>query len=335
MKIFQKLIVMQKFIELHTHLGSLTTPRNLWRIMNSCGINIGIKDYFEFEKIIFNVKRNDHNAYLKKFELVHKIQSNPYAIQECVYLAIEDAYVDHKLEGIEIRFNPMKRNWDGHYNLDSIILNACTGLQRALQAFPTRAGLIISTDKEFSQKEDLILLEKAEKYKNLGIIGIDCSGEVKSTDDIRRLKEMFKNIEQTGLGKTVHAGELESTAYEIEFAIEELGVQRIGHGIQCISNKNVLKKLEANNVCLEICPTSNITTGIIQSEVELYNMLIKIEQNNIPITLNTDGNVFLQTNPNREYDFVEKLFSDFESKSNVDYYFKKWKQNSLKHSFLN
>jgi adenosine deaminase len=325
---------MQKFIELHTHLGSLTTPQNLWRIMNTCGINIGIKDYFEFEKVIYNVEKNNHNAYLKKFELVHKIQSNPYAIQECVYLAIEDAYVDHKLEGIEIRFNPMKRNWDGHYNLDSILLNACIGLQRGLQAFPTRAGLIVSTDKQFSLKEDLILLEKAEKYKNLGIIGIDCSGEVKSTKDIRRLKEMYKSVDQTGLGKTVHAGELLSTAYEIEFAIEELGVQRIGHGIQCLNFPNVLKKLEKNNVCLEICPTSNITTGIINSDKELYNMLTIIDKSNIPITLNTDGNVFLQTNPNREYDFVQKLFNDFESKANVDYYFNKWKANSLIHTFL-
>lgn len=325
---------MQKFIELHTHLGSLTTPQNLWRIMNTCGINIGIKDYFEFEKIIYNVEKNNHNAYLKKFELVHKIQSNPYAIQECVYLAIEDAYVDYKLEGIEIRFNPMKRNWDGHYNLDSIILNACIGLQRGLQAFPTRAGLIISTDKQFTLKEDLILLEKAEKYKNLGIIGIDCSGEVRSKEDIVRLREMFKNVNNTDLGKTVHAGELQSTAYEIEFAIEELGVQRIGHGIQCINDKNVLNKLVTNNVCLEICPTSNITTGIIKSHLELYKMLKIIEEYNIPITLNTDGNVFLQTNPNREYDFVQKIFNEFESEANVELYFNSWKRNSIKHTFL-
>ena len=54
---------MQKFIELHTHLGSLTTPQNLWRIMNTCGINIGIKDYFEFEKVIYNVEKNNHIKY--------------------------------------------------------------------------------------------------------------------------------------------------------------------------------------------------------------------------------------------------------------------------------
>lgn len=316
-------------IDLHAHLGSLTIPRNLWRIMNRIGINLGVKSYEEFVDIIYDVKKHEYESYLRKFELTHKIQSNPSAIEECVYFAVEDAYIDHKLDGIEIRFNPMLRNSNGNFNLDDTILHACIGLQKALHSFPIKAGIIISTDKSFSEKQHMILLEKAMKYKNLGVIGIDCSGNSNDISDIKKLIPMYK--ECTELGKTVHGGETYHMIDEILIAINDLGVSRIGHGIQAYRDENIIQSLIKNDICLEICPISNLTTGIFKNYTLFVETVVNLHRLGVNITYNTDGTVFLNTTLKSQFHLtfdVEERFPD------VNVIYNKIKENSLKHSFL-
>lgn len=316
-------------IELHAHLGSLTTPRNLWRIMNRLGINVGVKDYDEFVEIIYDVEKHNYESYLRKFELTHKIQSNPSAIEECVYFAVEDAYMDHRLNGIEIRFNPMLRNSNGNFNLDDTILHACIGLQKALHSFPIKAGIIISTDKSFTEKQHMILLEKAMKYKTLGVIGIDCSGNSTNIDDIKRLIPMYK--ECNGIGKTVHAGETYSMIDEISIAIDELGVSRIGHGIQANRDLKLMEKLINNKICLEVCPISNLTTGIFTNHMTFVDTIARMHREGVTITYNTDGNIFLNTNMKDQF----KLSFDIEDRMpDINSIYENFKENSFKHTFL-
>lgn len=308
-------------IDLHAHLGSLTTPRNLWRIMHKTGINVGVKDYHEFDRIIRTVKPDDYVRYLKKFELTHKIQSYPSSVEECVFLAIEDAFVDFGLAGIEIRFNPMLRNANGGFNLDDTILHACMGLQKALQAFPVKAGIIISTDKSFTEHQHMTILEKAVKYKDLGIVGIDCSGNTTDIEDMRRLIPMYKACHGI-LKKTVHAGETFEMIDEISMAISEMGIDRIGHGIQAHRNEYIMLNLKENDVCMEICPVSNITTGVVSNAKKMRDIIDTLHSYDIPITLNTDGNVFLNTNIHNQFHFIDEGIHN------------EIKSNSHKYSFL-
>lgn len=317
-------------IELHAHLGSLTSPINLWRIMNNNGVNVGVKDYKDFNAMILNTEKNNYQEYLKKFEVTHKIQSNPQAIEECVYYAIEDAYVNHKLEGIEIRFNPMLRNQGGHFNLDAVVLYACIGLQKAIQSFPIKAGIIISTDKSFSEAQHMILLEKALKYKHLGIVGIDCSGFTEDIGDIERLIPMYKEA-HGHIGKTVHAGETYNMIDEVTVAIDELGVDRIGHGIQAYRSESITTSLAENNICLEICPVSNITNGIFKDFYSLLDVVELYDKMKVPMTFNTDGTVFLDTTLNaqfyKSYDLEMRIPS-------IDRIYKEVKENSNKYTFI-
>lgn len=317
-------------IELHAHLGSLTTPRNLWRIMNEQGISLGIKDYNSFKKIILDVERNNYTEYLKKFEMTHKIQSSPNAIEKCVFYAIEDAYIDHGLKGIEIRFNPMLRNSEGHFNLDNTILYACMGLQKALEAFPIKAGIIISTDKSFTEKQHMILLEKAIKYKSMGVIGIDCSGNTDSIEDIRRLKQMYESAEGI-LNKTVHAGETYHMIDEIRIAMDELNVSRIGHGIQAYRDIELMDSIRLNGICLEICPVSNLTTGVFKQHHGLMEAVETLYRNGVDMTFNTDGTVFLKT------DLKSQFISSFELETrtpDINKIYNDIRENSEKYTFL-
>ena len=60
-----------------------------------------------------------------------KIQSSPTAIERSVYEIICNEYRGSRVNQIELRFNPMKRNLGGERDLDHIIHAAIRGMDRA------------------------------------------------------------------------------------------------------------------------------------------------------------------------------------------------------------
>lgn len=319
---------MNKHIELHSHLGSLVNARDLWKLSKLQGLNIGIKNIKHFESLIKGRKNETHSEYLSRFNLTQKIQSSPLAIMESVYLAVESAYNDG-LDGIEIRFNPMLRNKNGYFDLDSIIYHACQGLQKGISAFGIKAGLIISTDRTFTADSSEILANKAMQYEGFGVIGFDCSGKIDGLDSIYRLGRAYESLSGSKIKKTIHTGEIASdyVTEEFMYAVDVLGVDRIGHGIQYHNYPSILSIISDNGICLEICPTSNVHTGVIDGMDKMKLILENFFIDNVKFTINTDGNVFLKTNINKEVKELTKLGID---KDIIDFSIK----NSHRYNFI-
>src|SRR6185369_6521082 len=109
---------------------------------------------------------------------------------------------------IELRFSPMKRNLGGERDLDYIIAAAIRGMDRACLAYGIRAGLIFCLAREFDYGLNEIIVRKAEKYKNAGVIGIDLAGpEQHRTElgsDVEKYSDLFARARQAGLGTTIH-----------------------------------------------------------------------------------------------------------------------------------
>ena len=73
---------------------------------------------------------------------------------------------------------------------------------------------------------------------------------------------LFQKAKTEGLGITVHAGEpnLPGAAKNILVALDELGADRIGHGVQAIHDDAVMERLVEERIPLELCPWSNVLT---------------------------------------------------------------------------
>lgn len=301
-----------KRADFHCHLGTAVAPSTLWDIAAAMGINTNAKTYSEFVNT-FNITNSiAHSDYLRMYELVHPVQSSPLAMKMCVEEAIKYAYVVHNLEHIELRFNPMKRNRGSEYDLDSIIVNACFGLQLAMIKYPITASIIIETDRNFTQEQSLIIAEKAVKYKHLGISAIDVSGGNPDTQPLSAHTPAYELAYKNGLAITAHLSEVDSVE-EVRHGIENWKTNRIGHGVQVplTKNKELLEMLSKNNVSLELCPTSNIRTGITKPE-DWRNIILNMIEYNAPFTINTDGWLFLNTSNEQELRFILSLFSEKE-----------------------
>jgi adenosine deaminase/aminodeoxyfutalosine deaminase len=96
--------------------------------------------------------------------------------------------------------------------------------------------------------------------------------------------EAFDFARRSGLRLVAHAGE--SMGPESVWAALALGAERIGHGIAAARDPELMRHLRDRNVPLEVCPTSNVVTGVSPSFDE--HPLRILYEAGVPIVLNSD-----------------------------------------------
>ncbi len=300
---------LKNLADLHVHLGATTSPHLLWELAHFQGLKLPEKDYFRFIDLIKITKKIKSQDYLKKindhkqkspFVISHRIQSSPYAVEECVHQAIAGAYRKTGITLLELRFNPMFRNNNNDYDLDKIILSAINGLHRATIEYPVKAGLIIESDRQFTEKQHLILAQKAVKFKNLGVIGFDVSGPNHPNFKIDKLIKAVSIIKKADLGLTIHTGEFTSTD-EMWEIIKKLSPNRIGHGIAAYRDLRLMEEIIKRKITLEICPTSNLITQVVKNWQEMKKIIQTFISEGVKITINSDGPEFFDTDVKKEF----------------------------------
>src|SRR5688572_19488291 len=175
-------------IDLHIHLGGAVAPHILWSIAHQEGFRLPVKSYWEFVELI--TARPDKVGSLEDYlkimhEWTEKIQSSPSAIERAVYEVIGKEYRSSRVTCMELRFNPMKRNLGGERDLDHIILAALHGMDDACLEYKAKCGLMFCLAREFSFELNEIIVQKAIKYRDRGIVGIDLAGPESMNVELR------------------------------------------------------------------------------------------------------------------------------------------------------
>lgn len=114
----------------------------------------------------------------------------------------------------------------------------------------------------------------------------------------------FDAARAIGLHSVPHAGE--TTGPEtIWDSIRSLGAERIGHGTSATQDAELLEYLAANQLPLEVCPTSNIATRAVPSLAE--HPLPDMVKAGLLVTINSDDPPMFSTDLNTEYRIAAEL----------------------------
>ena len=112
-----------------------------------------------------------------------------------------------------------------------------------------------------------------------GIGGDEAGGPARLFPDI------FREARDLGLHGVAHAGEA-CGPESIRDAVELLGAERIGHGLTAIRDPSVMALLRERKIPLEVCPSSNVSTGLIARFED--HPLPKFLEAGLVVTLNSD-----------------------------------------------
>ncbi|MEK7613654.1 MAG: amidohydrolase family protein [Patescibacteria group bacterium] len=298
-----------KKAELHTHLGAAVDPVVLWTIAHQQGIRLPVRNYWDFQKMITmsGDKKNESLHAMDKdfFHWTELIQSSPEALEMSVHSVIGGGYRKCNLTLQELRFNPMLRNRAGERDLDHIILAALWGMRRAVLEYPeVKAGVILMMDRRFSLTQNEIIVEKAIRYMNDGIIGVDVAGPDHPTFSMEAHAPLFERARNAGLGITVHTGEV-GNIDEMEYVIKNIKPDRIGHGVMAAAHPHLLELLRSSGITLEVCPTSNLRNSVLPDVETLKRTLRTFIDSGVAFTINTDGPEMYQTNVLNEEMFLQ------------------------------
>jgi adenosine deaminase len=305
----------QGLAELHTHLGGSVDSATMWSLAHEQGIALPAKDFWEFDRLVtVSDPRGvpDLDALDAIYHWTELIQSSPLAVERSVHGAIGGAYRSQGITTLELRFNPMKRNRGGERDLDHIILAAIRGLDRARLEYPqVRAGLILMMDRTFTVELNMIVVEKAIAWAPRGIVGIDMAGPRPggARFDYTAYEPHVARAREAGLGVTIHVGEEggQHGLEELAEVVERLRPDRIGHGILAAREPELMRALAAQEIVLEICPTSNLLTKALADEDAVRETFRRFAEAGVAFTIATDGPEMMRTHLRDELELLERI----------------------------
>jgi len=168
--------------------------------------------------------------------------------------------------------------------------------ERAERKGLIKIGLIAGLNRSYGPERAMELVKAAIENRHRGIVGLDLHGdEINWPPEL--FKESFQLAREEGLGTIAHAGEAVG-ADSIWGAVKVLGVSRVEHGIQAIGDGSLMEYLRQHKITLDICPTSNIKTGVVASWDE--HPIRRLFDAGVKVTVNSDDPLPFQTTITQE-----------------------------------
>lgn len=145
--------------------------------------------------------------------------------------------------------------------------------------------LIADLVRDKGPEQALAMIDRvAAVADDAGILGIGMGG---SEDRFPPgpFAPAYERARAHGLHTAAHAGEV-AGPHSVWSALEDLGVERIGHGVRSVEDPQLLNALAERRVPIEVCPLSNVATGVVAA-IEDHPIRAMFDAG-LAVTVNTD-----------------------------------------------
>jgi adenosine deaminase len=160
---------------------------------------------------------------------------------------------------VEVFFDPQTHTARG-VKLEAVVGGIGRALTEARQLGLT-SHLIMCFLRDLPVDDAIATFEQALAHKDV-IVGIGLDS-VEAGNPPRRFRGVFERATGAGFRAVSHAGEEGPPEY-IWQALDELGAERIDHGVWCVEDRRLVQRLEADRVPLTVCPFSNVKLRVVE-----------------------------------------------------------------------
>ena len=136
------------------------------------------------------------------------------------------------------------------------------------------------------------------------IVGFGIAGDEK-TGEPKDFSWSFDCAREAGLRLTAHAGEWGGPE-SVRAVIDDLGVERVGHGVRAIEDLALVDRLAEDGIVLEVCPGSNVVLGVYPDWRS--HPIHRLRERGVKVTVSTDDPPFFHTTMNNEYNRLAEAF---------------------------
>ena len=294
--------------ELHRHLDLSLRHDTMRELAAQVGIPIPDDRAFA-EHFLITEPMEDLGAVLNKFLNAQKLLAGPEVLERIAYEAMESAYREG-IKIIELRYSPVfVQQGCPELSFEQIHQALLRGMERAEGDYPMAAGLICIVQRTLPLKEAEKVVDFAIAHKDQ-LIGLDLADDEEANPHLEGLSPLFLKAKGEGMHITVHSGESNierapRAPYYVRDAVELLGAERIGHGVQVQHAPEMMDYVRERGIPLELCPTSNWLTQAVPSKAQ--HPFRKLFDYGIRTTINSDDPGIFSIDLTHEYQLLADL----------------------------
>ena len=241
-------------VELHLHLEGAVPIDALWTLVEARGEASGIGSIDELRsRFTFRDFAHFIDTWVWQNQFLDTYETFTFVAE-----AVARSLARQNILYSEVYFSPSDF---GRHGLDPAIL--ATSIREGLDRVKdTDVALILDVVRDTGPEMALRTFDQVrEVAADARVVGITIGGsEAEFPPEL--FAPVYTRAEKSGFRLTAHAGEA-AGADSVWSALRVLGVERIGHGIRSVEDEDLLELLVAQQVPLEVCPTSNLRTGVV------------------------------------------------------------------------
>lgn len=281
-------------IELHIHLEGAIPYNALFELIKKYGGDPSIpnlsslirrfeyKDFSQFIETWF--WKNNFLREYEDFTYIAELTAKDMAEQNILYA--------------EMFFSPSTFTREGKLKVQDLTDAVRKGLSKVPEI---EISLIADLVRDYGPEIGLRTLEELNEVRDKGLIGIGIGGS-EHEFSAKPFAELYEKARNMGFYTNAHAGEVVGPK-SIWQAIQDLHVDRIGHGTRAIEDRALVDYLAKHAIPLELCPSSNVKTGAI-AHISDHPIRQYFDQGLI-FSVNTDDPKMFGSSLEKEYELLE------------------------------
>ncbi|MEA2537259.1 MAG: adenosine deaminase [Chloroflexota bacterium] len=259
--------------------------------------------------------RKSLELYLETFAHTVGVMQTPAAIRRVAAECAEDLAADGVVYA-EIRYAP-ELSTAGGMTLDAVVEATFEGFRVGMERAAADGRPIVVRSLATAMRQADRALEIAElalRHRDRGVVGFDIAGPEAGYPP-GRFADAFHRLVHASFHLTLHAGE----GYGLPSIREalDLGAERLGHGVRIVDDITVdgdgraqLGRLAAyvrdRRIPLELCPTSNVHTGLAASIAD--HPIDLLRRLRFRVTINTDNRLMSDVTLSSEFAALDSAF---------------------------
>jgi adenosine deaminase len=242
--------------ELHLHIEGTLEPEMAFAIGQRNGVAL---PYPDPEAMRRAYAFSDLQSFLDIYYAAAAVLLHEQDFFELAWAYLERAKADNVVRA-EIFFDPQTHTARG-VPFETVVAGLSRAVERARTELGVSAALIMCFLRHLSEREAFETLEQATPYRQQFIgVGLD-SGERGNPPE--KFRSVFAKCRALGLRAVAHAGE-EGPPASITGALDALGAERVDHGVRCLEDPAVVKRLVRERIPLTVCPFSNVRLRVFE-----------------------------------------------------------------------
>jgi adenosine deaminase len=203
----------------------------------------------------------------------------------------------------EIRFAPLEHLKNGLRPAE-VVEAVNQAVEEGIMDTGIEVGIILCTLRHYSEAQSMQTVKLVEQFRHTRVVGFDIAADEAGFPIDNHIRA-FEYAHQQGLNCTAHAGEAKG-ADSVKETLHFFKPSRIGHGVRSAEDPALLDLLKAQDIHLEVCPTSNVQTNIYDAIQQ--HPANRIYNNGNSMSINTDARTITNVTLNTEYQKLEDTF---------------------------